>query len=637
VLVGLVASLGLAGLGLALLVRAAATEVAGVAGAVGTGPANDVRSGFLAVGLVALTTAAIPYTLCRRLALRLAATAARRDVRPGALLLRAFHDDRLRLRAHRTTRQHPLSRARLSSRDRFEEILVWPLWRRGPVTGLGPPGTRLPPLGATRQFYADHTWHLGVRELISTSALIVVVVDDSRQLAWEIEEIRSQRALGRTVFVVPPVWAAERRHRLRALEGLLGLYPCASVLEQGTEVLALSVGDASGGGSDAEVHAYTSAYRDDLSYEVALDLAAAAGWRPQPAAAAREELSLSWAAPRGSRPLTFHRSYVGWGAVIAISVLTSAAPKLATIYLPGLDEPASRPYDEWIDTGPTQPLRTQPSEAGILTVPMSRQGIAYVRLGTDDGWDYIVGDDDRIRDAALGRAAVAVATVESDMVVLLSLADGHERARVDLGEAATSLVVTDRYVIAARPLAGDVLVADHDGEFVRTVDVEGTPTVLATADSRIVVEATGTSALQLVEPETGKRESVEVGDGLRGLATAGSTAYVTRPDEREVIAVDVAAGRVVSRTQLAEIPLSLSPLAPFDPMVAADGDHLVVPVWADPGRAGIAVFDASTLRRTEVIWTSPYGAPIGLHIVNGVVGMGSSRTGGVYVWLLQSG
>ncbi|MFC1824388.1 hypothetical protein ACFL9T_16895 [Thermodesulfobacteriota bacterium] len=107
-----------------------------------------------------------------------AADVLRKDQRPPVLLLRAFRADELDANAANPS-DLPIT---------FEEFIVQPLERYGPVVAIGRPGDELPPLGAYREYVAED-WQGRVRELLDATQMIVVVLDDTPGLQWELEQV----------------------------------------------------------------------------------------------------------------------------------------------------------------------------------------------------------------------------------------------------------------------------------------------------------------------------------------------------------------------------------------------------------------------------------------------------------------
>jgi protein-export membrane protein SecD len=145
---------------------------------------------------------------------RLAATTAGRllaaDERPPVLYLRSFRNDVLPAREvneglgfYDPTRE----------RSRLEELVAARCSVVGPVVAIADPKTPIQPTGASREHAADADWQDVVRHLMSEAALIVVVMDLTENLRWEIETLRRSELLDRAVFLFPPAVELERSGR----------------------------------------------------------------------------------------------------------------------------------------------------------------------------------------------------------------------------------------------------------------------------------------------------------------------------------------------------------------------------------------------------------------------------------------
>lgn len=120
-----------------------------------------------------------------------AAVVLSKDQCPPVLLIRAFQADELDANAANPS-DLPI---------KFEEFIVPPLQRYGPVVAIGRPGDELPPLGAYRE-YVTEDWQGRVRELMVAARLIVVILDDSPGLRWELEQVCDLRLLQRLLVIV---------------------------------------------------------------------------------------------------------------------------------------------------------------------------------------------------------------------------------------------------------------------------------------------------------------------------------------------------------------------------------------------------------------------------------------------------
>jgi hypothetical protein len=242
---------------------------------------------FLSAGLLVIGLADLVNLLGRRLALRSARRILAHDGRPEILFLRSFMDDRLTIRAHRTGRQSVLDRLTLRRFERFEEILAWALWRFGPVVALG--DDWLPPLGAARVSVPTGTqWEDIVRDKLPHAGLIVMSTGRTRSVVDEIGMIRAAQALAKTIFVFPPVTERELRQRLDFVTQALDLRRdlLQPAYQPRRRLLALSF--------DAIGHPVfvLGDSRDDLSYQAAIDRAAAQVQARQPTTVSAPEVSV---------------------------------------------------------------------------------------------------------------------------------------------------------------------------------------------------------------------------------------------------------------------------------------------------------------------------------------------------------
>lgn len=114
------------------------------------------------------------------------------DARPPILLLRAFRMDELDSDAA-IPGDIPIT---------FEEFIVRPLRPYGPVVAIGRPTEALPPLGAHREYVSDD-WQGRVTELLNLSHIIVVILDTTPGLQWELEQL-SDIALRKKLLLIIP-------------------------------------------------------------------------------------------------------------------------------------------------------------------------------------------------------------------------------------------------------------------------------------------------------------------------------------------------------------------------------------------------------------------------------------------------
>jgi hypothetical protein len=127
------------------------------------------------------------------------------DPRPPVLFLRAFRDDQVPLRAPKIAlfgRLLEIGR-RANSLD---QLLLDEATPSGPVVGLGSPTDKRPPYGAARGYFTGETWQEAVANLAASADFIVICVDDTAGVWWEVEQLASC-CLGKSLFLIHPRYA----------------------------------------------------------------------------------------------------------------------------------------------------------------------------------------------------------------------------------------------------------------------------------------------------------------------------------------------------------------------------------------------------------------------------------------------
>jgi general secretion pathway protein G len=181
-------------------------------------------------GLGVITMLALPMSIFALLAIAallrwLARTSARTslesiaatDSRPPILFLRSFGDDQVKLRGGARGVFHRLLSLG-EPRPRFDHLLFEEATPIGPVVAIGMPG-RPAPFGAARAFVNENQWKEAVADIAGAAHAIVVVLDDTDGVLWELAHIRSAGHEQKTLFVLPPRLAnAADARRLLARE-----------------------------------------------------------------------------------------------------------------------------------------------------------------------------------------------------------------------------------------------------------------------------------------------------------------------------------------------------------------------------------------------------------------------------------
>jgi hypothetical protein len=125
-----------------------------------------------------------------------------KDQRPVILFLRSFRDDQVKLKKPRSgiiMRMVSFG----EPRPMLDHILLEEGTRYGPVVALGAPGRRRP-FGAARTYVSNEQWRETVMEFCRQSGMVVVTVDETESVRWEVQHILAEKHLPKTLFLLPP-------------------------------------------------------------------------------------------------------------------------------------------------------------------------------------------------------------------------------------------------------------------------------------------------------------------------------------------------------------------------------------------------------------------------------------------------
>ena len=188
------------------------------------------------------------------------------DSRPPVLILRAFGDDLLRLRARVNARRFFTECFQLIGTS-FVRLIGEQIQMVGPVVTVAEPGGKLPPLGATRVNYEDQEWQAGVIQLINDSRLNLLIVGDSVHLTWEFNQICERGFLAKTILLFPPSsnWKLQRRWKsfLESVENETIRTRLARIDPKSTLVISFN---------DTGIpHPIVALRRNHWAYEIAID------------------------------------------------------------------------------------------------------------------------------------------------------------------------------------------------------------------------------------------------------------------------------------------------------------------------------------------------------------------------------
>lgn len=141
------------------------------------------------------------------------------DKRAPILFLRAFVDDQVPLAAPRTPLYMKLIQLG-QMRANLDRVLLDEGTPYGPVVALGKPGDTFPPYGAARGYFSLEHWQGAVADLAREAAAVVICVDDTEGIWWEIEHLVANRHLAKTLILLHPKRTAQPENA--ALLGELG-------------------------------------------------------------------------------------------------------------------------------------------------------------------------------------------------------------------------------------------------------------------------------------------------------------------------------------------------------------------------------------------------------------------------------
>lgn len=125
------------------------------------------------------------------------------DPRPPILFLRPFKDDQVGL-----TRKGGDWLAMETKHRELDHILVEEFSWSGPVVAIGRPGQDNLPFGAARTFLSNDDWQAEALKLAASAGQIVMVVDDSPGVQWEIMHVSRPEFRKKTLFLLHPRFSA---------------------------------------------------------------------------------------------------------------------------------------------------------------------------------------------------------------------------------------------------------------------------------------------------------------------------------------------------------------------------------------------------------------------------------------------
>jgi hypothetical protein len=178
--------------------------------AAGIGLDNSLRPTFQ----LFVPAGAFCFYMARRSRLRTMEDALRDDLRPPVLYLRAFNRE-TEVFAELTLRELEAYTSYVGTRigATFEQYLSRAISEAiGPFVALGSPEDYLPPEGAARRYADDRNWMDQFRDLSHRAVCILMQVDHSDNLRWELQSLRDDGLRDKLFIVTPPARKLGWRH-----------------------------------------------------------------------------------------------------------------------------------------------------------------------------------------------------------------------------------------------------------------------------------------------------------------------------------------------------------------------------------------------------------------------------------------
>jgi hypothetical protein len=144
--------------------------------------------------------------------------------------LRAFRDDQVDLAAPRYMSLGRLF-AMAMPRQSLDQMLLTEGTVYGPMVALGNPRDAMPPYGVARGYFANEHWQSAVTQLARSSLAVVICIDDTDAMWWEIEHLVARDYLKKTLFLVHPKFR-DRADNLRIIGRLLPKLAIADRLQR---------------------------------------------------------------------------------------------------------------------------------------------------------------------------------------------------------------------------------------------------------------------------------------------------------------------------------------------------------------------------------------------------------------------
>ena len=162
------------------------------------------------------------------------------DPRRPVLFLRSFRDDTVALRSPKAGFDFRLFNYTERNKS-LDELLLEEGTSLGPVVALGNPTDAIPPYGAARAYLQNSDWQKMIADLMEQAIVIVICVDDTESLWWEIEFVVEHQYLNKTLFLLHPKYDSDKDvpDVVRNFEKILGFAVTGELSATGRKFIGL--------------------------------------------------------------------------------------------------------------------------------------------------------------------------------------------------------------------------------------------------------------------------------------------------------------------------------------------------------------------------------------------------------------
>lgn len=167
----------------------------------------SITPGFFAYFLISVIALGLFLLLrfcAERLIIRHLREASRNSFERNTVYLRSFGEDLVKIDRKRRGALSRLLYATDILRPSLDFMLSQLLMHQGPVVSLGKPGQTMAPFGTQKIYLPENDWKQEVCRLISESVRIVICLDTSDGVKWELDEIFASRSDTKALFLLSP-------------------------------------------------------------------------------------------------------------------------------------------------------------------------------------------------------------------------------------------------------------------------------------------------------------------------------------------------------------------------------------------------------------------------------------------------